>query len=308
MSGTATDFTAASIVSAALGVALYGAPFKSFYSKVLKDHSGKFTGFGIGSFFSSDGPPVGKTGDKKDDKTIGGQRINVVSKMAALAAALTALGVSFLTGGASLIIQLAFGPPIRQLWQTIGWISVGIECLALTFLILQVCQGKVEENPPPAYYGQPKFGIMRKLLRPWTPRPYSFFAFLGSAVAILLAFPNLAGVPSPGPPSASTPSTTVFRFPPPTGVKITAVGSNTVGLQWQTVPSGSIYPTSYTVAVYNSKGQVASESTVSTPDAARRQGVTTIAGLTSKTSYHANVWPNGGKLAPSNTSVSFTTK
>jgi MFS family permease len=40
-----------------------------------------------------------------------------------------------------------------------------------------------------------------------------------------------------------------------------------------------------------------SESTVSTPDAINGQGVTTITGLTPKISYHANVWPNGGKLA-----------
>jgi hypothetical protein len=102
--------------------------------------------------------------------------------------------------------------------------------------------------------------------------------------------------------------TTMSKFPPPASLETTAIGSDTVGLQWLTVPSGSIYPTSYTVAVYNSKGQLASESTVSTPDAANGQGIITIAGLKPKTSYHANVWPNGGNLAPSNTSVSFTTK
>jgi hypothetical protein len=64
----------------------------------------------------------------------------------------------------------------------------------------------------------------------------------------------------------------------------------------------------YTVAVYDNKGQLASESTVSTPDATNGQGVTTITGLTPKISYHANVWPNGGKLAPSDASVSFTTR
>jgi hypothetical protein len=109
--------------------------------------------------------------------------------------------------------------------------------------------------------------------------------------------------------AAGTPAqTTISKFPPPASVKTTAIGSDTVGLQWLTVPSGSIYPMSYTVAVYNSKGQLASESTVSTPDAANRQGVTAIAGLMPMTSYHANVWPNGGNLAPSNTSVSFTTR
>jgi hypothetical protein len=51
VSGTATDLAVASILSAALGEALYETPFKSFYAKILKDRSNKFEDFGIRDFF-----------------------------------------------------------------------------------------------------------------------------------------------------------------------------------------------------------------------------------------------------------------
>lgn len=128
----------------------------------------------------------------------------------------------------------------------------------------------------------------------------------GLACLVYFATQSTPSVSTGG--SATRAQTTVSKFPPPTGVKTTAIGNNTVGLQWQMVPLGSTYPESYTVAVYNSKDQLESESTVFTPDAVNGKGVTTIAGLMPMTSYHANVWPNGGNLAPWNTSVSFTTK
>jgi hypothetical protein len=163
-----------------------------------------------------------------------------------------------------------------------------------------------------AFIGWYVFGTPITAGTPATTSP----AAAGTASTNQPGSPTAAGTQ---PPAQTTPSvstggpgasvqTAMSKFPPPASVKTTVIGSGTVGLQWETVPSGSIYPTSYTVAVYNNNGQFASESTVSTPDAANGQGVITIAGLKPRTSYHANVWPNGGSLAPSNTSVSFTTK
>jgi hypothetical protein len=192
--GNATDLAAASILSTALGAALYGAPFKPFYSKVLRDRAKKFSlpVVGIKKFFLDDELASGESGDK----TIGEQRIRAVARMAALAAALTALGVSFLTGMVSLVMQLTLGPPIRQDWQIAGWTFVGLEGLALILLVLHVSQGKVLEDPSPAEGRRKVSRLARRLFRPWTPRPYSFSIFLGSVVAIILAVPNWTSVPA----------------------------------------------------------------------------------------------------------------
>jgi hypothetical protein len=61
------------------------------------------------------------------------------------------------------------------------------------------------------------------------------------------------------------------------------------------------------MAAYDAKGKLASESTVNTPDTTGGNGTGTLAGLASKTPYHANVWANGGQQAPKHATVSFRT-
>jgi hypothetical protein len=123
--------------------------------------------------------------------------------------------------------------------------------------------------------------------------------------------PTPGGFPPPPPRGSFGPLPTnpppVLQYPPPTGLRATSVGNTTVGLEWTTVPSGTRYPPSYTVAIYNSRGKPMSMTTVSTPDTTGARGTTTVTGLPSRTHLHANVWANGGQQAPKHATVNFTT-
>lgn len=109
------------------------------------------------------------------------------------------------------------------------------------------------------------------------------------------------------PTSPVTANQQVNQFPPPTNLRATGVTSSGVTLTWNPVPSGSIYPQSYTVRIYNGKGTDLSDTTVATPDTTGGQGTTTITGLPAKSSLRANVWANGGKVAPKGALVAFKT-
>lgn len=115
--------------------------------------------------------------------------------------------------------------------------------------------------------------------------------------------PTPPGVPGP----VRRPPQPVALFPPPAGLKATNPSKNGVTLTWDTVPAGSVYPGSYTVAIYNAKGRPVSQTTVDTPDTTKRQGTVTLTGLPSGQQLHATVWPNGGQHAPKNTRVDFKT-
>ena len=118
---------------------------------------------------------------------------------------------------------------------------------------------------------------------------------------------NLPGGWVPLPNTPPTNPGPVVQFPPPTGLRVTGTGKNSVSLLWTTVPSGTRYPTSYTVAIYDRRGKIASQTTVNTPDTTGGQGTATVTGLQPKSSYHANVWANGGTTAPRHASVAFNT-
>lgn len=115
--------------------------------------------------------------------------------------------------------------------------------------------------------------------------------------------PTPPGVPTP----TKRPPQPVALFPPPTGLRATNPSKSGVTLTWDTVPAGSVYPGSYTVAIYNAKGKPVDQITVDTPDTTKRQGTVTLTGLPSGQQLHANVWPNGGQHAPKNTRVNFKT-
>lgn len=120
-------------------------------------------------------------------------------------------------------------------------------------------------------------------------------------------------VPPPPPgPSPKPKPTDVTRFPAPTGLKASNETASSVQLSWHNTPgtvgSDQVLPASYTVNIVTAKGIRASETTVSAPDATGGGVQTTVNGLKGKTSYRAQVWANGGKQAPPNSSVAFTTK
>jgi len=107
------------------------------------------------------------------------------------------------------------------------------------------------------------------------------------------------------PPSSGggTTTTPVDKFPAPPELKVTGKSSTSVSLSWENTnpPAGS-----FTVAVYQENGKVASQTTVSVPDTTGGQGVTTITGLVPKYSYNIHVWANGGTAAPPHSTVSVT--
>lgn len=109
------------------------------------------------------------------------------------------------------------------------------------------------------------------------------------------------------PPATKPPAATgVTKYPAPTALKASSVGISSVLLSWTDVPTK---PTarSYTIAVYDKAGHLASQSTASAPDMPGAHTQVTVGGLKTKTAYHANVWANGGKQAPPHATVSFTT-
>ena len=71
-----------------------------------------------------------------------------------------------------------------------------------------------------------------------------------------------------------------------------------------TGPSGQ-KPSTYTVATYNSGGQLVDEF-VSGSTSTKEYGAGGK-GLKSKTQYHSNVWANGGPVAPPHATVYVTT-
>lgn len=106
--------------------------------------------------------------------------------------------------------------------------------------------------------------------------------------------------------ATTTTAAAVQQYPPPTGLAVSKVTANGVTLTWNATPSGTTYPSSYTAAVYNSKGSLVSETTVQA-DAKAGKVTTTLTGLPAKTALHCNVWANGGKVAPKGAAGTFTT-
>jgi hypothetical protein len=192
MLGNAAIFAIVSMVLAIAGVVLYGLPFGQFYSRTLNDLSDEYPLLGIADFFTCKKPAVGNSGDP----TIGVQRVHAVSIMAALAAALTALGSSFLSGIALLVTQLVFGGQVTNFWWITGWVMVSAEIVALGIFIWQARSGRVRQKALPSTSAWKFVRRMRKLIGPGTLRPYSGVVIAGSLVAIILATPSFAGVTS----------------------------------------------------------------------------------------------------------------
>lgn len=113
--------------------------------------------------------------------------------------------------------------------------------------------------------------------------------------------------PTTTPPVTKPPAATgVTKYPAPTALKASSVGISSVLLSWTDVPTKPT-ASSYTIAVYDKAGHLASQTTASAPDMPGAHTQVTVGGLKTKTAYHANVWANGGKQAPPHATVTFTT-
>ena len=110
--------------------------------------------------------------------------------------------------------------------------------------------------------------------------------------------------PPPGSPPPSGPTSPSWAFPAPGA--LTAYNQSATGyrLRWTAVhgPNGQV-PTGYTVATYNSRGQLVDQFTTTGTSTAEygRGGRGLPAGQ-----YHTNVWANGGSRAPAHATVSVT--
>ena len=120
------------------------------------------------------------------------------------------------------------------------------------------------------------------------------------------------GAPTNVPPAtpttgAAAPKSNSWRYPAPSGLQASAVSDSGYSLSWNAVqgPNGQ-KPSSYTVATYTASGQKVDQ--FNAGGTSTKEYGSGGKGLKPGTSYHTNVWANGGPLAPSNASVVVTTK
>jgi hypothetical protein len=127
------------------------------------------------------------------------------------------------------------------------------------------------------------------------------YGSVAAAEAQLAAPTSTAPPTGTAPPKPTNGAGTSYQFPAPTGLKVTAVGSTSVSIAWNKVAAVSGHsPTGYTVAVYQTNGV--------SPYQQVWQGTSgTIGGLHPSWQYHVNVWANGGPVAPSHATATFTT-
>jgi Fibronectin type III domain len=120
-----------------------------------------------------------------------------------------------------------------------------------------------------------------------------------SAASVAAATPTVGDNPGTAPTG-----TVVNQYPAPTGLKITGVTATSAVVTFAAVSSPTPPPLTYTVAVYNPSGIVATQETV----AGTVGTVTaTVSGLKSNTKYTVTAWANGGAVAPPGATATFTT-
>ncbi len=119
--------------------------------------------------------------------------------------------------------------------------------------------------------------------------------------------------PSPvtGNPAAQPKPTTTLNqwsYPAPSGLQAYDIAAKGVRLSWNAVtgPSGQ-HPNSYTVATYDSKGKLVNQHDTTAGNTNTAEYGKGGKGLP-KGTYHSDVWPNGGPVAPQHATVQFTLK
>jgi hypothetical protein len=90
-------------------------------------------------------------------------------------------------------------------------------------------------------------------------------------------------------------------YPAPSGLRASAVSDSGYNLSWDAVPGAS----TYTVATYSSSGAVVDQFT--SGSTSTKEYGSGGKGLAPKTTYHTNVWANGGAGSPQHASVTVTT-
>jgi Fibronectin type III domain len=116
-----------------------------------------------------------------------------------------------------------------------------------------------------------------------------------------------AGVPAAVTPGAAAPASKNWKYPAPTGLAASSVSDSGYSISWNPVqgPNGQ-KPSTYTVATYTQSGQKVDQF-ISGSTSTKEYGAGGK-GLKPSTSYHTNVWANGGPTAPPSASVVVTTK
>jgi len=95
-----------------------------------------------------------------------------------------------------------------------------------------------------------------------------------------------------------------WSFPAPSDLRVSSKSSNGVGITFNAVrgPNGQV-PTNYTIATHNSSGTLMDQfDTIETSTNEFGKGGKGLP----KGTYHTNVWANGGPVAPSHSTVTFT--
>lgn len=128
------------------------------------------------------------------------------------------------------------------------------------------------------------------------------------------AAPNITvnnQIPPPSTTGTSTPPPNqaphgAHQYPAPQGLSVSSISRTSAKVTWNNLTSPQPAPGSYTVAVYNAKGKVVDQTTVSAPDTIGGKSTTTLTGLPNgQGPFQVHVWANGGAVAPPHASSTF---
>lgn len=121
--------------------------------------------------------------------------------------------------------------------------------------------------------------------------------------------PNIT-VNTPPPPTntgGGTATQKVNQYPAPGGLSTSKVSSTSLKASWNNITSPMPSPTSYTVAVYDTKGKTVAQQTVNAPDTVGGKSTVTLTGLPANAKgLQVHVWANGGAKAPPHASSGVT--
>jgi hypothetical protein len=111
----------------------------------------------------------------------------------------------------------------------------------------------------------------------------------------------------PGGPSKPPPGNAqANQYPAPTGLKVSKLTGTSAKVNWNYITGATPKPSSYTVALYQLNGKLASYTTVNAPDTASGAAQYTVTGLHPGWQYNVRVWANGGKVAPPHAETKLT--
>lgn len=197
-------------------------------------------------------------------------------------------------GGGGNVFTKQIGP--MPLW---GWMGVGL-AIALAFMYWQ--QNKKSSATQATNAATDSTGTTDSSLIP----QFVNQVYTGTQPPTMDQTPGPPGPPGPpGQPGTPAPRP-IKQFGAVQGVAAKAISRTAATINWNYITSPA-RPNSYTVAVYNKKGDRVAYQTVNAPDTRGTRGTVTITGLPNgQGPFKADVWANGGQIAPPHGEAKFS--